>query len=71
MPMWISCPPHKSVQECNVLRASCLEETGVAVATRLDVTLEEQQVSVVVMQCSVGHLLLELTKSAREREFAF
>lgn len=71
MPMWISFPPHKRVQGCNVLSASCLEEAGIAVAARLDVALEGQQVGVVVMQCPEGHLLLELTKGGRERKFAF
>lgn len=70
MTMWIYFPPHKSVQKCNVLSASCLEETGSAIATRLGVSLEEQQLSVVVMQCFVCHLL-GLTKSGRERIFAF
>lgn len=71
MLMWVYFPPHKSVQKCNVLSTSCLEETGIAIATRLSVHLEEQQLSVVVMQCIVCHLLLGLTKRGRERKFAF
>lgn len=51
MPMWIYFPLHKSVQKCNVLSSSCLEETGIAIATRLGGSLEEQQLNVVVMQC--------------------